>query len=203
MPTFIGIVCVIPNVDGETWRVRALFGNVRVVPNFDSGAWRISAFSGSVCMPRAWQVKWISSIDVHPGGDNVICGSYDCRVSWFDMDLSTSPYKTMRSHKVPSSHPPTETTSAHRTCPIPSTRSTHSLKLIHVSIPTQRSSPPTSSPHHSLRYCAYTNLFPCLTKTPLLKWWPDPTLNPLASPVTPHGAPAPAPAHAPSHPHQV
>ena len=41
-------------------------------------------------------VKWISSIDVHPGGDNVIIGSYDRRLSWFDTDLSVRPYKTLR-----------------------------------------------------------------------------------------------------------
>jgi ribosome biogenesis protein ERB1 len=43
--------------------------------------------------------KWISSIAVHPAGDNVIMGSYDRRLCWFDMDLSTSPYKTMRAHQ--------------------------------------------------------------------------------------------------------
>ena len=36
---------------------------------------------------------------IHPGGDNVILGSYDRRLCWFDMDLSTSPYKTMRAHQ--------------------------------------------------------------------------------------------------------
>jgi ribosome biogenesis protein ERB1 len=41
-------------------------------------------------------VKWISSFDIHPGGDNLIMGSYDKRVSWFDMDLSTKPYKVLR-----------------------------------------------------------------------------------------------------------
>ncbi|KAJ3415009.1 Ribosome biogenesis protein 1 [Chytridiales sp. JEL 0842] len=45
-------------------------------------------------------VKWISSIDVHPQGDNVIIGSYDKRVCWFDMDLSAKPYKTLRYHKA-------------------------------------------------------------------------------------------------------
>lgn len=45
-------------------------------------------------------VKWISSIDVHPQGDNVIIGSYDKRVCWFDMDLSTKPYKILRHHKM-------------------------------------------------------------------------------------------------------
>ncbi|XP_006813693.1 ribosome biogenesis protein bop1-A-like, partial [Saccoglossus kowalevskii] len=43
--------------------------------------------------------KWVSSIAVHPGGDNIIVGSYDCRLSWFDMDLSTKPYQTLRHHK--------------------------------------------------------------------------------------------------------
>ncbi|XP_072531109.1 ribosome biogenesis protein bop1 [Salminus brasiliensis] len=43
--------------------------------------------------------KWISSMAIHPGGDNVICGSYDCRLAWFDLDLSTKPYKMLRHHK--------------------------------------------------------------------------------------------------------
>jgi ribosome biogenesis protein ERB1 len=40
--------------------------------------------------------KWLSSFDVHPGGDNVCCSAYDRRLTWFDMDLSAKPYKTMR-----------------------------------------------------------------------------------------------------------
>jgi len=44
-------------------------------------------------------VKWISSMAVHSKGDNLIVGSYDRRLCWFDMDLSTKPYKTLRSHK--------------------------------------------------------------------------------------------------------
>ncbi|TNM92661.1 hypothetical protein fugu_018063 [Takifugu bimaculatus] len=43
--------------------------------------------------------KWISSMAIHPGGDHVVCGSYDCRLSWFDLDLSTKPYKMLRHHK--------------------------------------------------------------------------------------------------------
>ncbi|MFT7811588.1 ribosome biogenesis protein bop1-like [Arapaima gigas] len=43
--------------------------------------------------------KWISSMAIHQGGDNVICGSYDSRLSWFDLDLSTKPYKVLRHHK--------------------------------------------------------------------------------------------------------
>lgn len=41
-------------------------------------------------------VQRISSIDIHPQGDCLIVGSYDRRVCWFDMDLSTRPYKILR-----------------------------------------------------------------------------------------------------------
>ena len=41
-------------------------------------------------------VKWVSSLAIHPGGDNVIIGSYDKRLCWFDTELSTTPYKTLR-----------------------------------------------------------------------------------------------------------
>jgi len=44
-------------------------------------------------------VRWISSIAMHPQGDNLIVGSYDKRLAWFDMDLSSKPYKTLRHHK--------------------------------------------------------------------------------------------------------
>ncbi|KTW28572.1 hypothetical protein T552_01833 [Pneumocystis carinii B80] len=43
-------------------------------------------------------VKWISSIDIHPQGDNVIIGSYDKKLVWVDMDLSSRPYKTLCYH---------------------------------------------------------------------------------------------------------
>ena len=43
--------------------------------------------------------KWISSMSIHPNGDNLIVGTYDTRLHWFDMDLSTKPYKTLRHHK--------------------------------------------------------------------------------------------------------
>ncbi|KAF2094534.1 putative ribosome biogenesis protein erb1 [Rhizodiscina lignyota] len=43
--------------------------------------------------------RWISSFDVHAGGDNIIVGSYDRRLLWHDLDLSTRPYKTLRYHK--------------------------------------------------------------------------------------------------------
>ena len=59
-------------------------------------------------------VKWISSIDIHPrgrvcvggggcvcevglpAGDNLILGGYDKRVCWFDLDLSSKPYRVIR-----------------------------------------------------------------------------------------------------------
>lgn len=41
-------------------------------------------------------VQQISSLDIHPQGDSLIVGSYDQRVCWFDMDLSTRPYKVLR-----------------------------------------------------------------------------------------------------------
>lgn len=44
-------------------------------------------------------VKWISSLDVHPLGDNVIVGSYDKRLVWHDIDLSERPYKTLKYHE--------------------------------------------------------------------------------------------------------
>lgn len=44
-------------------------------------------------------VKHVSSLDVHQGGDNLIIGSFDSRLSWFDLDLSTKPYKTLKHHK--------------------------------------------------------------------------------------------------------
>uniref|UniRef100_A0ABM5GD14 Ribosome biogenesis protein BOP1 n=1 Tax=Pogona vitticeps TaxID=103695 RepID=A0ABM5GD14_9SAUR len=44
--------------------------------------------------------KWVSSIALHPGGDNLICGSYDSKLAWFDLDLSTKPYRVLRHHKA-------------------------------------------------------------------------------------------------------
>lgn len=43
--------------------------------------------------------RWISSIDVHPYGDNLLVGSYDRRLLWHDLDLSPTPYKTLRYHQ--------------------------------------------------------------------------------------------------------
>lgn len=43
--------------------------------------------------------KWLSSMDVHPTGDHVVVGSYDRRVVWFDLDMSSTPFKTLKYHE--------------------------------------------------------------------------------------------------------
>lgn len=43
--------------------------------------------------------KWVSSMAIHPAGDNIICGSYDSKLAWFDLDLSTRPYQLLRHHR--------------------------------------------------------------------------------------------------------
>jgi ribosome biogenesis protein ERB1 len=43
--------------------------------------------------------KWLSSMDIHHSGDHIIVGSYDRRVVWFDLDLSSTPYKTLKFHE--------------------------------------------------------------------------------------------------------
>lgn len=42
--------------------------------------------------------KWVSTMAVHPGGDNLLVGTYDRKMLWFDLDLSTKPYQTLRLH---------------------------------------------------------------------------------------------------------
>lgn len=42
--------------------------------------------------------KWISSIDVHPGGDNFVLGTYDRKIVWFDVDMGSKPYKNLKYH---------------------------------------------------------------------------------------------------------
>ena len=44
-------------------------------------------------------IRLLSTIDIHPRGDNLIAGSYDKRVLWHDLDLSATPYKTLRYHE--------------------------------------------------------------------------------------------------------
>ena len=42
--------------------------------------------------------QWIATMCIHPGGDNILVGTYDRKVLWFDLDLSTKPYQTLRLH---------------------------------------------------------------------------------------------------------
>lgn len=45
-------------------------------------------------------VRWISSMHLHgPTGNHLLVSSYDRRVAWFDLELSTRPYKTLRYHE--------------------------------------------------------------------------------------------------------
>lgn len=43
--------------------------------------------------------RWLSKIDIHPRGDHLIASSFDKRVLWHDLDLSNTPYKTLRYHE--------------------------------------------------------------------------------------------------------
>jgi ribosome biogenesis protein ERB1 len=43
--------------------------------------------------------RWISSMDIHSTGDHLIIGTLDRRMIWFDLDLSNTPYKTMKYHE--------------------------------------------------------------------------------------------------------
>ncbi|KAJ2892498.1 hypothetical protein MKZ38_009701 [Zalerion maritima] len=42
--------------------------------------------------------RWISSFDLHPGGENLAVASHDRRLVWHDLEKSADPYKTMRFH---------------------------------------------------------------------------------------------------------
>ncbi|THG17840.1 hypothetical protein TEA_011380 [Camellia sinensis var. sinensis] len=43
-------------------------------------------------------LREVSSIAIHPGGDNVIVGSREGKLCWFDMDLSSKPYRVLKCH---------------------------------------------------------------------------------------------------------
>ncbi|KAE8234418.1 hypothetical protein CF326_g545 [Tilletia indica] len=43
-------------------------------------------------------LRWISDLSVHPGGEHLLVGSYDRKVAWFDLELSSQPYKVLRYH---------------------------------------------------------------------------------------------------------
>jgi ribosome biogenesis protein ERB1 len=43
--------------------------------------------------------RHISSLDVHGSGDHLVVGSLDRRLVWFDLDLASTPYKTLKYHE--------------------------------------------------------------------------------------------------------
>ncbi|GMH44701.1 hypothetical protein BSKO_12653 [Bryopsis sp. KO-2023] len=43
----------------------------------------------------------MTSLAIHPGGDNLIVGGDDERLCWFDLDISSRPYKALKFHKQP------------------------------------------------------------------------------------------------------
>ncbi|KNA05010.1 hypothetical protein SOVF_194350 isoform C [Spinacia oleracea] len=43
-------------------------------------------------------LREVSCIAVHPGGDNMIVGTREGKLCWFDMDLSSTPYKVLKAH---------------------------------------------------------------------------------------------------------
>ncbi|KNC51639.1 ribosome biogenesis protein bop1 [Thecamonas trahens ATCC 50062] len=44
--------------------------------------------------------SYISDMVIHPGGDNVLVGSFDKFAMWYDLDYSSRPYKTFKYHKL-------------------------------------------------------------------------------------------------------
>lgn len=42
--------------------------------------------------------QWISCLAPHPAGDNLLVGSYDRKLAWFDLELSAKPYRSLRLH---------------------------------------------------------------------------------------------------------
>ena len=49
-----------------------------------------------ICSHPAVTVLWRVPLIAIVTGDNLIIGSYDKRLTWFDMDLSSKPYKVLR-----------------------------------------------------------------------------------------------------------
>lgn len=99
-------------------------------------------------------------------GDHVICGSYDCRLSWFDLDLSTKPYKMLR--YVPVKLTPTPVAPALapvKLTPTPVAPPSH---------PTCRPDPHTTGPAGVRNMCIYELITLCTTTLIIDRskhWW--------------------------------
>ncbi|KAL0230401.1 hypothetical protein PCE1_003961 [Barthelona sp. PCE] len=44
---------------------------------------------------------WISDINVHPSGAQLLVSTFDKQVQWFEIDIQVLPYKSLRQHKKP------------------------------------------------------------------------------------------------------
>lgn len=47
---------------------------------------------------KGQRCRYISSMAIHPTGGHVLTGGFDKRSEWFDMELSSRPFKTLRYH---------------------------------------------------------------------------------------------------------
>ncbi|EFC50690.1 ribosome biogenesis protein bop1 [Naegleria gruberi] len=47
---------------------------------------------------KGQKCNYVSSIAIHPSGEHVLIGGFDERMEWFDLAISSHPYKTMRFH---------------------------------------------------------------------------------------------------------
>ncbi|XP_073117103.1 ribosome biogenesis protein BOP1 homolog [Elaeis guineensis] len=89
------LIAVVPSMEGggrEPWGTmvegKGGFGGR------DNGGWLLSPWmlGGGQLEPG---LREVSSIAIHPGGDNVIVGSKEGKMCWFDMGLSSQPYKRL------------------------------------------------------------------------------------------------------------
>ncbi|KAJ6245454.1 ribosome biogenesis protein bop1 block of proliferation 1 protein [Anaeramoeba flamelloides] len=46
------------------------------------------------------RVRWISSLAIHSGGENLVIGSFDKNLCWFDLELSDKPYRDLKYHSM-------------------------------------------------------------------------------------------------------
>lgn len=44
------------------------------------------------------RIRLISSMDIHPSGNHILVGGFDKKVEWFDIELSSTPFKSLRYH---------------------------------------------------------------------------------------------------------
>ncbi|KAL9649115.1 hypothetical protein ABK040_008492 [Willaertia magna] len=48
---------------------------------------------------KGQKCQYVSSLAIHPSGNHVLIGGFDERMEWFDLAISSRPYKTLRFHK--------------------------------------------------------------------------------------------------------